>query len=358
MKTNEMKEIKASEVMKDVKEMKLNELIKFRKQFYKYCLKAIEGLGGTYAATSTSVINTQVTPVVHIADNMEQPVVEVKEDWTIGKNSSWKNFLGQVKTIGTKMGDPTEKEGVMLSAKKDSNVGIVAALVGHRGYVTNMVWGTCYELPILFAKCTKAELEEYANQILSNPPEGYQPAKHLANGQFYYDELQTGNFICRIYDKNAGCFKHFGYIVDEDVVFWINKGGDIECNALDKYFVKNWGHRPSKENAILKLLERADFEEISAVEKDEYVTDFNQFNNTWTTSTNNTSTSSNPMLEDNKEEVKKEQENSKEEEVKAEYEKQQEVYLGRVDFEENDYEDDEDDEELYELLFGDDAIEL
>lgn len=349
--------MKANKIMKDVKEMKLNELIKFKKQFDKYCFKAIEELGGIYAA---SVLTTQAAPVVQVApvvratnkmeaDKIEQPIIKVKEKWTIGKDSSWKNFLGQVKTIGTKMGDATEKEGVMLSAKKDSNVGIVAALVGHKGKVTNMVWGTCYELPILFAKCTKADLEEYANQILANPPEGYQSAKHLANGQFYYDELETGNFICRIYDKNAGCFKHFGYMVDEDVVFWINKGRNIECNALDKYFVKKWGHRPNKEGSILKLLERANFKETSVVEKDEYVTDFNQFNNDWTVSNNTASTSSNPLLDDNEQQ-------QQEEEVKVEYEKQHEVYFGRINV--DDYDDEDEDESFGFFDDDENTIEL
>lgn len=341
--------MKANEIMKQVKELKGKELLRFKKQFEKYCVEMIEGLGGNVSSKpATQATPVVVTPVINAtADKIEQPVV--KEDWIIGKDSSWKNFFSKVKASSTEMGNTTEKEGVILSAKKDNNVGIVAALVGHRGYVTNMVWGTCYELPVLFAKCTKEDLEEYADQILANPPEGYQPAKHLANGQFYYDELEQGNFICKIYDKNAGCFKHFGYMVDEDVVFFINKTGDIECNGLKHYFVKKWGHRPNKESSILNLLERANFKETKAIEDDEYVSDFNQFNNTWTFS-NNTSTSSNPMLEENNKE--------EEEEVKAEYEKQQEVYFGRVNLEENDYDDDEEDEEIYELLFGDDAIEL
>lgn len=279
MKVNETenKEIKATEMMKDVKVMKISELRKFKKQFDKYCNEIIVDLGGNVVEPTTAAV--VVAPVVEAAKEVEaETKAETKKAKTNkkskknkeNKDPQWNQFFKSVRESGVKHGEVAPKgSNILALATKKSDKCVAAALVNHRGVATNVVYSPVYEYPLVFAKVTMDELRKIRKDIMDSFPAdadikkiGKNTTKNGKKENFFYNEIEDGNFCCR-FKREDGNTVYFGYIVDLDICFYRSPDGSIAINKMMYFFMPKWGTREEKDNysilkdAILSLIGRA-----------------------------------------------------------------------------------------------------
>lgn len=287
MKVNETNEIKANEMMKNVKEMKTSELRKFKKQFDKYCKETIVDLGGNVVEPTTAVVKTVVeTPVVVTAPVVAETTKEVEAETKAetkkaktnkkskknkeNKDPQWNQFFKSVRESGVKHGEVAPKgSNILALATKKSDKCVAAALVNHRGVATNVVYSPVYEYPLVFAKVTMDELRKIRKDIMDSFPAdadikkiGKNTTKNGKKDNFFYNEIEDGNFCCR-FKREDGNTVYFGYIVDLDICFYRSPDGSIAINKMMYFFMPKWGTREEKDNysilkdAILSLIGRA-----------------------------------------------------------------------------------------------------
>ena len=178
--------MKAKELMKEVKQLNINEFIKFKKEFYKYVNTIINDLAESNSETvkaETVKTKTVEEPVKEETIKPKEPVKEeTKEEVTkkeikskhssnnkrLAKKCQYQEFFSQVKKTGYEHGDKVKEPKKLLAiSTKDSDRCIAAALVNHRGIATNVIYSPTYKYPMVFAKTTLEELEEIKELIMS-----------------------------------------------------------------------------------------------------------------------------------------------------------------------------------------------
>lgn len=191
------------------------------------------------------------------------------------KRTEYSMFFGKVRETGYEHGDklPENAPTVLTTCRKDTDACVVAALVNNNGTATNAVWGTGYKYPIVFGKLSLDELAQVKENIIINFPENAEMMEEntTENGKeenFYYDELEEGNFCNRIIGRD-GKVTYFGYIVDQNICFYRNPDQSTSMIDMKFFFMSKWGTKESdkdyeiKINAINDLIERAFTERIS-----------------------------------------------------------------------------------------------
>lgn len=175
------------------------------------------------------------------------------------KKTEYSMFFGEVRKTGYRHGDklPENAPTVLTSCRKDTDACVVAALVNNHGIATNAVWGTGYKYPIVFGKLSLNELEAIKEDIIANFPEnaeriGENTTENGKSENFYYDEIEEGNFCNRIIDKD-GKITYFGYIVDQNLCFYRNPDESTIVVDMEFFFMPKWGTKASKEDYEVKI---------------------------------------------------------------------------------------------------------
>lgn len=282
--------MKVNEILKEIKKLEGKDLLKFKKQFDKYCEEIIIGLGGAVSENSTpateveaktetateKVVEVKAEAEVKVEAKVEEVKTEAetktkaKTNKKKNKDSQWNQFFKSVRESGVKHGEMApEGSNILAVATKKSDKCVAAALVNHRGIATNVVYSPTYKYPVVFAKVTMGELEKIKKSIMDKFPEDADIKKigvnATANGSednFYYDEIEEGNF-CYRFKREDGNIVYFGYIVDKNICFYRNSEGTMPMIDMSHFFMPKWGTKKSKDNcgelkdAVLSLIDRA-----------------------------------------------------------------------------------------------------
>lgn len=175
------------------------------------------------------------------------------------KKTEYSMFFDEVRKTGYEHGDklPENAPTVLTSCRKDTDACVVAALVNNHGIATNAVWGTGYKYPIVFGKLSLDELEKIKEAIITNFPEnaeriGENTTENGKSENFYYDELEEGNFCNRIIGKD-GKVTYFGYIVDQNLCFYRNPDESTIIVDMKFFFMSKWGTKASKKDYEIKI---------------------------------------------------------------------------------------------------------
>lgn len=273
--------MKAKELMKEVKQLNINEFIKFKKEFYKYVNTIVNDLAegnGKSGTVKEEAVKTETVkakaetveePVKEETIKPKEPVKEVtKEEVTkkeiksehssnnerLAKKCQYKEFFSQVKKTGYEHGDKVKEPKKLLAiSTKDSDRCVAAALVNHRGIATNVIYSPTYKYPMVFAKTTLEELEEIKELIMSQFSKdddimkiGQNKKWNGKDEQLYLDEIEKGNFCYRMKDRNENLI-YGGFIVDNNVAFYKTKEG-IAVIDMKYFFMPRWGTFECRDN--------------------------------------------------------------------------------------------------------------
>ena len=269
--------MKAKELMKEVKQLNINEFIKFKKEFYKYVNTIVNdlaegnGKSGTVKgeAVKTETVKAKAETVEESVKEEtikpEEPVKEVtKEKVTkkehsdynkrMAKKCQYQDFFSQVKKTGYEHGDKVKEPKKLLAiSTKDSDRCVAAALVNHRGIATNVIYSPTYKYPMVFAKTTLEELEEIKELIMSQFSKDDDIMKIGPNKkwngkdeQLYLDEIEKGNFCYRMKDRNENII-YGGFMVENNTAFYKTKEG-IAVIDMKYFFMPRWGTFKCRDN--------------------------------------------------------------------------------------------------------------
>lgn len=264
------------EIMGFVKELSPLKLYELKGEFEEYVLEVGNLFHGS---TKESVVKESVTQeaVKVITKEVEsEPIAEkankkngYKKSKNMSARSEWQEYFKRVAKSGYQHGSelPEDAPLVLTTSAKDTDECILAALVNIDGVATNAVWSGAYQMPIVFGKLSLKSLEQIKKAILHKFPENAQKIEACKgpNGQaenFYYDELEDGNFCHRITQKD-GSIVYFGYIIDKDICFYRNVDGSTSIINVKYFFMPRWGTHDCRDNqddevmAVSALIDRA-----------------------------------------------------------------------------------------------------
>ena len=271
--------MKAKELMKEVKQLNINEFIKFKKEFYKYVNTIVNdlaegnGKSGTVKeeAVKTETVKTENVeePVKEETIKPEEPVKEVtKKEVTkketksehsdynkrMAKKCQYQEFFKCVGKTGYQHGDKVKESKKLLAiSTKDSDRCVAAALVNHRGVATNVIYSPTYKYPMVFAKTTLEELEEIKELIMSQFDKNDDITKIGRNKkwngkdeQLYLTEIEEGNFCYRMKDRNENII-YGGFMVENNTAFYKTKEG-IAVIDMKYFFMPRLGTFECRDN--------------------------------------------------------------------------------------------------------------
>lgn len=253
-----MKKIRTvEEIMEMVEMLSPRKLYEFKGQFETY-IKEVEEM--------FNVVETKSIVTKPIEIKKGSTKAETKKE---SKKNEWKEFFSKVKETGVEHGkeiDP-ETKPVLAINKKDTDECIVAALVNNNGIATNAVWSTAYKYPVVFGKLSFEELIAIKEEMIKVFPDDAEiiEVNDGPNGDdnnFYYDELEEGNF-CNRFVNDKGETVYFGYIIDENICFYKNPDDSISIVDVKYFSMPRWGTKETKDdykektNAVIALINRA-----------------------------------------------------------------------------------------------------
>ena len=268
--------MKVKELMKEVKQLNINEFIKFKKEFYKYVNTIVNDLAegndksGTVkeeaVKTETVKAKTETVeePVKEETVKPKEPVKEVTKKETkseyndynkrMAKKCQYQEFFKCVGKTGYQHGDKVKEEKKLLAiSTKDSDRCVAAALVNHRGVATNVIYSPTYKYPMVFAKTTLKELEEIKELIMSQFDKNDDITKIGRNKkwngkdeQLYLTEIEEGNFCYRMKDRNENII-YGGFMVENNTAFYKTKEG-IAVIDMKYFFMPRWGTFKCRDN--------------------------------------------------------------------------------------------------------------
>lgn len=268
--------MKAKELMKEVKQLNINEFIKFKKEFYKYVNTIVNDLAEDNGKSGTVKEEAVKTETVKAkAETIEEPVKaetikpkepvkevtkkETKSEYSdynkrMAKKCQYQNFFSQVKKTGYEHGDKVKEQKKLLAiSTKDSDRCVAAALVNHRGVATNVIYSPTYKYPMVFAKTTLEELEEIKELIMSQFDKNDDITKIGRNKkwngkdeQLYLTEIEEGNFCYRMKDRNENII-YGGFMVENNTAFYKTKEG-IAVIDMKYFFMPRWGTFKCRDN--------------------------------------------------------------------------------------------------------------
>ena len=259
------------EIMGFVKELSPLKLYELKGEFEEYVLEV-----GNLFHGSTKESVTQEAVKVITKEVESEPIAEkankkngYKKSKNMSARSEWQEYFKRVAKSGYQHGSelPEDAPLVLTTSAKDTDECILAALVNIDGVATNAVWSGAYQMPIVFGKLSLKSLEQIKKAILHKFPENAQKIEACKgpNGQaenFYYDELEDGNFCHRITQKD-GSIVYFGYIIDKDICFYRNVDGSTSIINVKYFFMPRWGTHDCRDNqddevmAVSALIDRA-----------------------------------------------------------------------------------------------------
>ena len=268
--------MKAKELIKEVKQLNINEFIKFKKEFYKYVntivndLAEDNGKSGTVKeeAVKTETVKAKAEtieePVKAETVKPKEPVKEVTKKETksehsdynkrMAKKCQYQEFFKCVGKTGYQHGDKVKESKKLLAiSTKDSDRCVAAALVNHRGVATNVIYSPTYKYPMVFAKTTLKELEEIKELIMSQFDKNDDITKIGRNKkwngkdeQLYLTEIEEGNFCYRMKDRNENII-YGGFMVENNTAFYKTKEG-IAVIDMKYFFMPRWGTFKCRDN--------------------------------------------------------------------------------------------------------------
>ena len=262
--------MKAKELMKEVKQLNINEFIKFKKEFYKYVNTIVNDLAegnGKSGTVKEEAVKTETVeePVKEESVKPKELVKEVtKEKVTkkehsdynkrMAKKCQYQDFFSQVKKTGYEHGDKIKEPKKLLAiSTKDSDRCVAAALVNHRGIATNVIYSPTYKYPMVFAKTTLEELEEIKELIMSQFDKNDDITKIGRNKkwngkdeQLYLTEIEEGNFCYRMKDRSENII-YGGFMVENNTAFYKTKEG-IAVIDMKYFFMPRWGTFKCRDN--------------------------------------------------------------------------------------------------------------
>ena len=262
--------MKAKELMKEVKQLNINEFIKFKKEFYKYVNTIVNDLAegnGKSGTVKEEAVKTETVeePVKEESVKPKELVKEVtKEKVTkkehsdynkrMAKKCQYQDFFSQVKKTGYEHGDKVKEPKKLLAiSTKDSDRCVAAALVNHRGIATNVIYSPTYKYPMVFAKTTLEELEEIKELIMSQFDKNDDITKIGRNKkwngkdeQLYLTEIEEGNFCYRMKDRSENII-YGGFMVENNTAFYKTKEG-IAVIDMKYFFMPRWGTFKCRDN--------------------------------------------------------------------------------------------------------------
>lgn len=252
-----MKKIRTvEEIMEMVESLSPRKLYEFKGEFETY----IKEVAGMFNVVETKSIVTK--PV----ETKKGSKAETKKE---SKENEFKEFFSKVKETGVEHGkeiDP-ETKPILAINKKDTDECIVAALVNNNGIATNAVWSTAYKYPVVFGKLSFEELIAIKEEMIKVFPDDAEiiETNDGPNGDdnnFYYDELEEGNF-CNRFVNDKGETVYFGYIIDENMCFYKNADDSISIIDVKYFFMPRWGTKETKDDykektdTVIALINRA-----------------------------------------------------------------------------------------------------
>ena len=268
--------MKAKELMKEIKQLNINEFIKFKKEFYKYVNTIVNDLAEDNDKSETVKEEAVKTETVKAkAETVEEPVKEetvkpkepvkevTKEEVTkkerdynkrMAKKCQYQEFFKCVGKTGYQHGDKVKESKKLLAiSTKDSDRCVAAALVNHRGVATNVIYSPTYKYPMVFAKTTLKELEEIKELIMSQFDKNDDITKIGRNKkwngkdeQLYLTEIEEGNFCYRMKDRNENII-YGGFMVENNTAFYKTKEG-IAVIDMKYFFMPRWGTFKCRDN--------------------------------------------------------------------------------------------------------------
>ena len=279
--------MKAKELIKEVKQLNINEFIKFKKEFYKYVNTIVNDLAegnGKSGTVKEEAVKTETVKAK--AETVEEPVKEepvkeetVKEETVkpkepvkevtkkevtkkeyndynkrMAKKCQYQEFFKCVGKTGYQHGDKVKEQKKLLAiSTKDSDRCVAAALVNHRGVATNVIYSPTYKYPMVFAKTTLEELEEIKELIMSQFDKNDDITKIGRNKkwngkdeQLYLTEIEEGNFCYRMKDRNENII-YGGFMVENNTAFYKTKDG-IAVIDMKYFFMPRWGTFKCRDN--------------------------------------------------------------------------------------------------------------
>lgn len=260
------------EIMGFIKELSPIKLYELKGEFEEYVLE----VGNLFHNSTKEPITQEVAKIVTKEVESESIVEEktnkkngYKKSKNMSARSEWQEYFKRVAKSGYQHGSelPEDAPLVLTASAKDTDECILAALVNVNGVATNAVWSGAYPMPVVFSKLSLKSLEQIKKAILHKFPENAQKIEACKgpNGQaenFYYDELEDGNFCHRITQKD-GSIVYFGYIIDKNICFYRNVDGSTSIIDAKYFFMPRWGThdcRASQDDeviAVSSLIDRA-----------------------------------------------------------------------------------------------------
>lgn len=275
------------EIMGFVKELTPLKLHEFKCEFDRY-ISEIRVLFSDSEAQATKIAITKETEAEKIVTKENEPVKtiqaksevikkeviskeetsekeisrkEYKKPRNASSKAEWQEYFKRVKRVGYQHGSqlPENAPLVLTASAKDTDECILAALVNVNGVATNAVWSGAYPLPLVFNKISLKSLEQIKKAILHKWPENAQRIEACKgpNGQaenFYYDELENGNFCHRITQKD-GSIVYFGYMIDQNICFYKNPDNSISMIDVKYFFMPRWGTQDCRNDQDVKIKE-------------------------------------------------------------------------------------------------------
>lgn len=255
--------MKAKELIKEVKQLNINEFVKFKKEFYKYVNTIIDDLAESNGETvKTETVEEPVKEKTVKEEAIKEKAIkkETKSEHNnnynkrMAKKCQYQEFFSQVKKTGYEHGDKVKEEKQLLAiSTKDSDRCVAVALVNHRGIATNVIYSPTYKYPMVFAKATLKELEEIRELIMSQFDKNDDIMKIGPNKkwngkdeQLYLDEIEEGNFCYRMKDRNENLI-YGGFMVDNNIAFYKTKEG-IAVIDMKYFFMSRWGTQECRDN--------------------------------------------------------------------------------------------------------------
>lgn len=242
-------------VMKGSTDMKFVLFEKLEKELK----KDAEVLAKKFSCEAQSSVKVETIAVETKAEPVKEEVKKNKKTSKKDKKTEYSMFFKEVEKTGYEHGDklPENAPTVLTTCRKDTDACVVAALVNNNGIATNAVWGTGYKYPIVFGKLSLDELAKVKEDIIANFPEnaeriGENTTENGKSENFYYDELEEGNFCNRIMGRD-GKVTYFGYIVEQNICFYRNPDESISMVDMKYFFMPKWGTKASKEDYEVKI---------------------------------------------------------------------------------------------------------
>lgn len=264
------------EIMGFVKELTPLKLHEFKCEFDRY-ISEIRVLFSDSEAQATKIAIAKGTEAEKTVTKENEPVKTIqakseviKKEETSGKKykkrnasskAEWQEYFKEVKKTGYQHGVNLPKDAplVLTASAKDTDECILAALVNVNGVATNAVWSGAYPLPLVFNKISLKSLEQIKKAILHKWPENAKRIEECKgpNGQaenFYYNELEKGNFCHRITQKD-GSIVYFGYMIDQNICFYKNPDNSISMIDVKYFFMPRWGTQDCRYDQDVKIKE-------------------------------------------------------------------------------------------------------